>query len=71
MQGGRLRLRKMEIGLVQLRHGNVLDRDAVMGVGGDHGVAMAVILRDGKQLMEICKNGVIDFDRVRVGMENW
>jgi hypothetical protein len=34
MQGGRLRLGKMEIGLVltELRHGDVLDCDAVVGV---------------------------------------
>jgi hypothetical protein len=62
----------VEIPLVlnEPRDGYALDRNAVMRIGGDHCVAMAVILRDGQQRLEICKDGVIDCDHVRPEREN-
>ncbi|MGE5780010.1 MAG: hypothetical protein ACM30D_11985 [Hyphomicrobiales bacterium] len=59
----------MEVALVlnELGDGDVLDRDGIVGVGGDHRVPVAVILRGGQQRLEVCEYGVIDFDLVRTG----
>jgi hypothetical protein len=61
----------VEIALVldELRHGDVLERDRRVGVGGDHRVAAAVIVGGGQDGLEIREHGVIDFDHVRAGIE--
>jgi hypothetical protein len=63
--------REVEIALVlnELRDGDILDRDGVVGVGGDHRVAMPIISCGGQQGLEICKYRVIDFDHIRSGVE--
>ncbi len=47
--------------LHELRDGDVLDRDRIVGIGGDHRVAAAVIVGGGQQLLEVGKDRVIDF----------
>ncbi len=60
---------KIALVLHELRDGDVLDRDRIVGIGGDHRVAAAIIVCGGQQLLEIGKDGVIDFDHVRAGAE--
>jgi hypothetical protein len=61
----------VEIALVlhELRDGDVLERDRIVGIGGDHGVPVPIIVCGGEQLLEVCKDRVIDFDLVRTGVE--
>jgi hypothetical protein len=51
---------KIALVLNELRDGDVLDRDGVVGIGGDHRVAAAVIVGGGQQLLEVGKDRVID-----------
>ena len=61
----------MKVALVpnQLRDGDVLDRDGVVGVGRDHRVPMPIVMGGCQERLEIGKYRMIDFDHVRVGME--
>jgi hypothetical protein len=55
--------------LNELRDGDILDRDRIVGIGGDHRVAAAIIVCGGQQLLEVGKDRVIHFDLVRTGVE--
>src|SRR6266508_2035470 len=65
------RSREVEIALMlnELRDGDVLDRDRIVGIGGDHRIAAAVVVGGGQERLEVGKHGVIDFDHVRTGVE--
>src|ERR1700730_16879301 len=60
---------KVALVLSQLRDGDVLDRDAVVGIGRDHRVPMRIIIGGCQESLEICKDRVIDLDHIRVEME--
>src|SRR6266508_9919 len=65
------RSREVEVALVlnELRDGDVLERDRILGICGDYGVPIPIIVCGGQQLLEIGKDGVIDFDHIRLGVE--
>jgi hypothetical protein len=67
----RERSREVKIALVlnELRDRDVLDRDGIVGIGCDHRVPIAIIMRRRQQRLKICKNRVIDFDHIRLGVE--
>ena len=71
VQGTVSRSREVKIALVlnKLRDGDVLQCDAVMGIGCDHRVAIPIIVCGCQQSLDICKYRVIDFDHVRIGVE--
>ena len=55
--------------LSELGNGDVLNGDAVVGIGRDHRVALPVVVRGGQRRLEIRKHGVIDCNDVGVAME--
>jgi hypothetical protein len=61
----------VEVALVlhELGDADVLDRDGIVGIGGNHRAPARVVVCGGQQRLEIRKHGVIDFDRVGFGME--
>src|SRR5713226_3506742 len=63
--------REVKIALVlnELRDGDVLDRDGIVGVGCDHRVPTAIIMGGCQDSVEICKYRVIDLDHIRIGVE--
>src|SRR5205823_14403224 len=60
---------KIALVLNELRDGDVLDRDAMVGVGRDHRAPMTIIVCSGQQGLEICKYLVIDFDHIAARVE--
>src|SRR6516225_689268 len=71
VQGTVSRSREVKIALVlnKLRDGDVLQCDAVMGIGCHHRVPVPIIMRGRQQRVEICKYRVIDFDHICIGVE--
>src|SRR5260370_10168105 len=65
------RSREVKIALVlnELRDGDVLDRDAMVGVGRDHRAPMTIIVCSGQPGLEICQYLVIDFDHIVLWVE--
>src|SRR5262249_37351490 len=55
--------------LSELGNGDVLNGDAIVGIGRDHRVALPVVVRGGQRRLEIRKHGVIDCNDVGVAME--
>ena len=65
------RSREVEVALMlhELRDRDVVHRDAVVGVGCNHRVAVPIIVRGRQQSLEIGNHRVIDGDHIRVEFE--
>jgi hypothetical protein len=71
LQGTVSRSREVKIALVlhKLRDGDVLQCNAVMGIGRDQRVAIPIIMYGCQQSLDIRKYRVIDFNHIRIGVE--